>query len=93
MFPWGAARPPNPLGFSPPESWGWRRPEDPGYASDPLASAASSWIRGWVGVRPFEVQYVVPVGDVNNDGKVLANDLSAVFPRIPSPPVPKPNGH
>jgi hypothetical protein len=43
-------------------------------------------IGGWTGVGPFEVQYVVQVGDVNNDGKVLANDLSAVFPKIPTNP-------
>jgi hypothetical protein len=50
-------------------------------------------IGGWAGVGPFEVQYVVQVGDVNADGKVLANDLSVVFPHIPSAPVPKPSGH
>ncbi len=41
---------------------------------------------GWAGVAPFEVEYVVQVGDVNGDGKVLANDLSAIFPKIPTNP-------
>ncbi len=41
---------------------------------------------GWTGVAPFEIQYVVQVGDVNADGKVLANDLSAIFPKIPTNP-------
>ncbi len=43
-------------------------------------------VDGWAGVAPFEVQYVVQVGDVNGDGKVLANDLSAIFPKIPTNP-------
>jgi hypothetical protein len=42
-------------------------------------------VDGWASVGPFEVQYVVQVGDVNADGKVLANDLSAMFPKIPTP--------
>ncbi len=43
-------------------------------------------IGGWAGVADFEVQYVVQVGDVNDDGKVLANDLSSIFPKIPTNP-------
>ncbi len=43
-------------------------------------------VGGWAGVGPFEAQYVVQVGDVNADGKVLANDLSAIFPKIPTNP-------
>ncbi len=40
----------------------------------------------WTGVTSFEIQYLVQMGDVNNDGKVLANDLSAIFPKIPTNP-------
>ncbi|MCK4659257.1 MAG: hypothetical protein KAV82_07010, partial [Phycisphaerae bacterium] len=41
-------------------------------------------IGGWAGVRSFTIQYMVQVGDVNNDGRVMANDLSPIFPMIPT---------
>ncbi|MCK4659638.1 MAG: hypothetical protein KAV82_08980, partial [Phycisphaerae bacterium] len=39
-------------------------------------------VGGWGGVESFTVQYMVQVGDVNNDGRVMANDLSPIFPMI-----------
>ncbi len=33
---------------------------------------------GWSGVAPFEIHYVVQVGDANNDGRVLGADFSLV---------------
>ncbi len=41
---------------------------------------------GWTAASPFEVEYVLQIGDANADGKVLANDLSAIFPKIPTNP-------
>lgn len=38
----------------------------------------------WTGVSPFAVQYVVQVGDVNNDGRVLNVDFGLVNPAVPS---------
>jgi len=38
----------------------------------------------WTGVSPFTVQYVVQVGDVNNDGRVLNVDFGLVNPAVPS---------
>jgi hypothetical protein len=39
---------------------------------------------GWTQALPFEVQYVVQVGDVSADGKVLAGDASAIYPKVPT---------
>ncbi|MFH0982272.1 MAG: dockerin type I domain-containing protein [Planctomycetota bacterium] len=41
--------------------------------------------------RLFEVQYVVLMGDVNNDGYVQNADASAVYPRVSFLPVPDDN--
>ena len=42
----------------------------------------------WTAVAPFRVHYVVQLGDANNDGLVLVNDLSWINSDIPnvSPP-------
>ncbi|MFH0981993.1 MAG: dockerin type I domain-containing protein [Planctomycetota bacterium] len=47
-----------------------------------------SHIAGWAGVAPFEVQYVVLMGDVDNDGFVKSADASAVYPHVSFLPVP-----
>ncbi|MBI4717171.1 MAG: hypothetical protein HY763_05155 [Planctomycetes bacterium] len=39
---------------------------------------------GWTGVAPFTVQYVVQVGDADNDGKVLNLDAGAVNVGVPN---------
>ncbi len=39
---------------------------------------------GWTGVAPFTVQYVVQVGDANNDGRVLNTDFGWVNADIPT---------
>ncbi|NLE58185.1 MAG: DUF1565 domain-containing protein, partial [Planctomycetes bacterium] len=39
---------------------------------------------GWTGVAPFTVQYVVQVGDANNDGRVLNTDFGWVNAAIPT---------
>ncbi|MCK4658637.1 MAG: right-handed parallel beta-helix repeat-containing protein [Phycisphaerae bacterium] len=41
-------------------------------------------VGGWAGMGSFTVQYMIQVGDVNNDGRVMANDLSPIFPMIPT---------
>ncbi len=41
-------------------------------------------VGGWAGVESFTVQYMVQIGNVNNDGRVMANDLSPIFPMIPT---------
>ncbi|MFH0982047.1 MAG: dockerin type I domain-containing protein [Planctomycetota bacterium] len=46
---------------------------------------------GWTGVGPFEVQYVVLMGDVNDDGWVQNADASAVYPHVSFLPVPDDN--
>ncbi|MCH7886198.1 MAG: hypothetical protein IIC01_13245 [Planctomycetes bacterium] len=38
----------------------------------------------WSGVADFEVQYVVQVGDANNDVRVLFDDLGVINARIPT---------
>lgn len=38
---------------------------------------------GWTAVAPFTVQYVVQVGDANNDGRVLNTDVGVVDAAIP----------
>lgn len=37
----------------------------------------------WLGVAPFTVQYVVQVGDANNDGRVLNTDFGVINAVIP----------
>ena len=37
----------------------------------------------WTGVSPFVVQYVVQVGDANNDGRVLNTDFGVINAAIP----------
>ncbi len=66
------------------DALGYLLPPLPGLGAEEGPRART--LRGWAGVGPFEVQYVVQVGDVNNDGKVLAKDLSAIFPKIPTNP-------
>ncbi|MCK4659457.1 MAG: hypothetical protein KAV82_08035 [Phycisphaerae bacterium] len=41
-------------------------------------------IGDWANVQPFTLRYAVQVGDVNNDGRVMSNDLSPIFPMIPT---------
>ena len=38
----------------------------------------------WQSVERFFVHYVVQVGDVNNDGRVLNSDASMIYPLIPT---------
>ncbi|NLE57868.1 MAG: hypothetical protein GX616_05870 [Planctomycetes bacterium] len=38
----------------------------------------------WTSVAPFTVQYVVQVGDANNDGRVLNTDFGLVNAAIPT---------
>jgi len=38
---------------------------------------------GWSGVSPFELQYVVQVGDASDDGRVLSFDVSVINSGIP----------
>jgi hypothetical protein len=38
---------------------------------------------GWTGVSPFEVDYVLQVGDVNGDGRVLSLDVGVINTGIP----------
>ncbi len=40
-------------------------------------------IGDWAGVAPFRVDYVVQVGDANNDGRVLNTDVGFINPAIP----------
>ncbi len=42
----------------------------------------------WANVQAFTVRYAVQVGDVNNDGRVMSNDLSPIFPKIPTAGAP-----
>ena len=45
----------------------------------------------WVGVEPFEAQYVVQMGDASNDARVLPNDLGTINSEVPcfgAPPAP-----
>lgn len=39
---------------------------------------------GWAGVSPFDLLYVVQVGDANDDGRVLAFDVSVINTGIPN---------
>ena len=41
---------------------------------------------GWIGVKDFEVQYVVQMGDANNDGRVQFSDLSYINAGVPTDP-------
>lgn len=41
---------------------------------------------GWNGVANFEVQYVVQMGDANDDGRVLFSDLGLINTGIPTNP-------
>jgi hypothetical protein len=40
----------------------------------------------WIGVAPFEVQYVLQVGDANDDGRVLSSDLALINTGVPTDP-------
>ncbi|MFH0981167.1 MAG: hypothetical protein V2A79_06490 [Planctomycetota bacterium] len=42
---------------------------------------------GWTLAQQFEVQYVVMMGDVNNDGFVKNADASAIYPHVSAEPV------
>jgi hypothetical protein len=39
---------------------------------------------GWISVLPFELQYVVQVGDASDDARVLAYDVSVINTGIPT---------
>ena len=59
---------------------------------DPTVLPHRTWWRlindgSWAGVAPFEIQLVVQVGDVNNDGLVLGND-GGIVNGAPTPGVP-----
>jgi hypothetical protein len=41
----------------------------------------------WLAADPFEVQYVVMMGDVDADGRVLAGDASVVYAHVSVDPV------
>jgi hypothetical protein len=45
---------------------------------------AISNLGGWARVTPFELQYVVQVGDASDDGRVLAYDVSVINAGIPT---------
>ena len=46
---------------------------------------------GWTGVANFEVQYVVLMGDVDNNGFVQNLDAGAIYPNVS--PLPKPDDY
>ncbi|MFH0981257.1 MAG: dockerin type I domain-containing protein, partial [Planctomycetota bacterium] len=60
----------------------------PGLGRSATAVTAVARDGGWASVAPFEVQYVVMMGDVDNDGFVKNADASAVYAHVSFLPVP-----